>query len=40
MGAFTIDLARFGWFPDVLPSEEGGVESSDAEGEDEAVYHA
>lgn len=39
MGEFTVDLGRFGWFPDVLPSEAGAVESSDEEAEDEAAYH-
>jgi hypothetical protein len=39
MGQYTIDLARYGWFPDVLPSEAGLVESSDEEDEDAAAYH-
>jgi len=46
MGEYTIDLARFGWFPDVLPSESGETGSGDDEGgvEDEeardaAAYH-
>ncbi|ORX99546.1 6-O-methylguanine DNA methyltransferase [Clohesyomyces aquaticus] len=39
MGEFTVDLERFGWFPDVLPSEAGLVESSDEEDEEEAAYH-
>lgn len=47
MGEFTIDLNRFGWFPDELPSESGlvGEEDEDDEGtEDEdardaAAYH-
>ncbi|KAF2027384.1 MGMT family protein, partial [Setomelanomma holmii] len=34
MGQYTIDLARYGWFPDVLPSEAGMVESSDEEDEE------
>jgi methylated-DNA-protein-cysteine methyltransferase-like protein len=38
MSEYTVDLGRFGWFPDVLPSEAGMVESSD-EDEDEAAYH-
>ncbi|KAF2644770.1 DNA binding methylated-DNA--cysteine S-methyltransferase, partial [Massarina eburnea CBS 473.64] len=29
MGEFSVDLSTFGWFPSVLPSEEGEVESSD-----------
>lgn len=44
MGQFTIDFGQHGWFPDVLPSEAGQVESSDEdsedeEAEDEAAYH-
>ncbi|KAF1837041.1 hypothetical protein BDW02DRAFT_637486 [Decorospora gaudefroyi] len=39
MGQYTVPLAEFGWFPDVLPSEAGLVESSDGEDEDEAAYH-
>jgi methylated-DNA-protein-cysteine methyltransferase-like protein len=39
MGQYTIDLARYGWFPDVLPSEAGLVESSDEEDEEAAAYH-
>lgn len=39
MGELTVDLGRFGWFPDVLPSEAGLVESSDEENEEEAAYH-
>ncbi|KAH7139014.1 6-O-methylguanine DNA methyltransferase [Dendryphion nanum] len=45
MGEFTINLTKFGWFPDMLPSEAGQVESSDEEdeedeeAEDEAAYH-
>ena len=39
MSELTVDLGRFGWFPDTLPSEEGLVESSDEENEDEAAYH-
>ena len=36
MGEFTVDLREYGWFPDILPSEAGLVESSDEEkGEDE-----
>ncbi|KAF2190983.1 DNA binding methylated-DNA--cysteine S-methyltransferase [Zopfia rhizophila CBS 207.26] len=34
MGEFTVDFGKFGWFPDVLPSEAGLVESSDEEEED------
>ena len=41
MGQFIIDLAKYGWFPDVLPSESDLVESSDEdeEAEDAAAYH-
>ncbi|OAL43611.1 hypothetical protein IQ07DRAFT_592945 [Pyrenochaeta sp. DS3sAY3a] len=44
MGQFTVDFGEHGWFPDVLPSEAGQVESSDEdsedkEAEDEAAYH-
>ncbi|CAN9127102.1 unnamed protein product [Alternaria alternata] len=40
MGQYTVDLGRYGWFPDVLPSEAGLVESSDEEEEEEeAAYH-
>jgi methylated-DNA-protein-cysteine methyltransferase-like protein len=41
MGQYTVDLGEHGWFPDVLPSEAGLVESSDEEDEDEeaAAYH-
>jgi methylated-DNA-protein-cysteine methyltransferase-like protein len=41
-GQYTVDFGRFGWFPDILPSEAGLVESSDEEdeaAEDEAAYH-
>ena len=34
MGQYTIDMGKYGWFPDVLPSESGLVESS-GEEEDE-----
>ncbi|KAF2745099.1 MGMT family protein [Sporormia fimetaria CBS 119925] len=41
MGEFSVDMARFGWFPSVLPSEEGLEEGRDEEtAEDEAAYHA
>lgn len=39
MGQYSVDLAEHGWFPDVLPSEAGLVESSDEEAEDAAAYH-
>jgi methylated-DNA-protein-cysteine methyltransferase-like protein len=39
MGQYTVDLARFGWFPDVLPSESGLVESSEEDDEEVAAYH-
>ncbi|PLN79665.1 hypothetical protein BDW42DRAFT_186601 [Aspergillus taichungensis] len=37
MGEFYIDLARFGWFPSMLPSEReemGGMDMSDLEGDE------
>jgi methylated-DNA-protein-cysteine methyltransferase-like protein len=40
MGQYTTDLARFGWFPDVLPSESSLVESSEEEDEEAAAYHS
>lgn len=39
MGQYTIDLARFGWLPAILPSETNLVESSEEEDEDAAAYH-
>ena len=39
MGQYTVDLGTYGWFPDVLPSETGLVESSDDEDEEAAAYH-
>lgn len=40
MGEFTVDFQKYGWFPDVLPSEADLVESSDEqENEEEAAYH-
>jgi methylated-DNA-protein-cysteine methyltransferase-like protein len=39
MGQYSVDLSVYGWFPDVLPSEAGLVESSDEEDEEEAAYH-
>lgn len=38
MGEFTVDLHKFGWFPSILPSEAGQVESSE-EDEEAAAYH-
>jgi methylated-DNA-protein-cysteine methyltransferase-like protein len=36
MGDFHIDMGRYGWFPENLPSEEGLTEDeSDEEGEEE-----
>jgi len=32
MGELSISLAEYGWFPDVLPSEEGD-ESEDGDGD-------
>lgn len=34
MGEFSVDLTKYGWFPDVLPSEAGQIDSSDDEEED------
>lgn len=31
MGEMYVDLARYGWFPDRLPSEEGLTEEEDSE---------
>jgi methylated-DNA-protein-cysteine methyltransferase-like protein len=39
MGQYTVDFKVYGWFPDILPSEEGLVESSDDEDEEAAAYH-
>ncbi|KAF2019710.1 DNA binding methylated-DNA--cysteine S-methyltransferase [Aaosphaeria arxii CBS 175.79] len=45
MGEYSIELSKYGWFPDELPSEAGLVESEseDDEGEEEdeeaAAYH-
>ena len=34
MGDYTVDLSKYGWFPDMLPSEAGQVESSDDDDEE------
>jgi methylated-DNA-protein-cysteine methyltransferase-like protein len=39
MGQYSVALGEYGWFPDVLPSEAGLVESSDEEDEEAAAYH-
>ena len=40
MGQYMVDFKDYGWFPDVLPSEAGLVESSDEETDEEAAaYH-
>lgn len=42
MGEFFVDLARYGWFPPMLPSEADELESSEEEDEeaaDAAAYH-
>lgn len=39
MGEYTINFRDYGWFPDMLPSEAGLVESSDEEDEEAAAYH-
>ena len=33
MGEFYVDLGRYGWFPDVLPSEEGLESDGDGDGD-------
>lgn len=36
LGELSVDLAEYGWFPDVLPSEDGAVkEEDDAEDDEE-----
>ncbi|KAL1854523.1 Alkyltransferase-like protein 1 [Paecilomyces lecythidis] len=35
MGEMYVDLGRYGWFPDRLPSEEGLTEDSEDGGEEE-----
>lgn len=37
MGEMYVDLARYGWFPDRLPSEEGLTEDSEDGDEEEEV---
>jgi len=37
MGQYTVDFKDYGWFPEVLPSEAGLVESSDEEVDEEAA---
>ncbi|KAF1974690.1 hypothetical protein BU23DRAFT_504421 [Bimuria novae-zelandiae CBS 107.79] len=43
MGEFYVDFGTYGWFPAMLPSEAGEVESSSSEVEEEvadaAAYH-
>ncbi len=31
MGELTVDLGAYGWFPDILPSEEAEASESDEE---------
>ncbi|KAF2133575.1 hypothetical protein P153DRAFT_382007 [Dothidotthia symphoricarpi CBS 119687] len=38
MRQYTVALADYGWFPDVLPSEAALVESSDEEEEEVALH--
>lgn len=33
LGELMVDFGTFGWFPNRLPSEEGGASDSDSEGE-------
>jgi methylated-DNA-protein-cysteine methyltransferase-like protein len=35
----SVNLATFGWFPAVLPSESSLVESSEEEDKEAAAYH-
>lgn len=34
LGELTVDLGAYGWFPDVLPSEETASESEEEDGSD------
>lgn len=36
LGELSVDFSEFGWFPDVLPSEEGEEEGQDWHLDDEA----
>ncbi|EOA82989.1 uncharacterized protein SETTUDRAFT_60404, partial [Exserohilum turcica Et28A] len=29
LGVYSVDLGEYGWFPDMLPSEAGGIDESD-----------
>lgn len=31
LGEYLVSLETYGWFPDMLPSEEAGIESSDSD---------
>jgi methylated-DNA-protein-cysteine methyltransferase-like protein len=35
MSEYSIDLATYGWFPDVLPSEAAELSSDDEDDEDD-----
>ncbi|KAH6616361.1 6-O-methylguanine DNA methyltransferase [Boeremia exigua] len=39
MNIYTVNLKDYGWFPDILPSETGLLESSDEDDEETAAYH-
>lgn len=36
LGVYSVDLGEYGWFPDMLPSEAGGIDESDGDGGGEA----
>ena len=38
LGDYSVDLNAYGWFPDLLPSEEQAEESED-EGEEELMVN-
>jgi methylated-DNA-protein-cysteine methyltransferase-like protein len=40
MGQYRVEFKDYGWFPEILPSEAGLVESSDDDTDEEAAaYH-
>lgn len=39
MGQYTVNFKDYGWFPDMLPSESGLVESSEEDEEAAAAHH-
>ena len=36
MGEYMVDLNEYGWFPELLPSEEAELSSDEEEGEEHA----